>query len=94
MEPSDDLLRQLSDEFQNWIDKLGSVTTGWGDIISAGNGYLRLVMFPIHEEGDIAPDLVFTHPYRSAEAAHATLQSRETAKPTFLERVAAKLGVE
>jgi hypothetical protein len=82
---SDGLLSELSVEFQNWIDDLGSFTAAWGEIISTNDGYMHLAAFEDSEEElAIKPAPTFTRIYPSTKA--------ETPKNIFA-RVAAKLGV-
>lgn len=79
---NDGLLLELSTDFRNWIDPLGSFTAAWGEIISIGDGYMYLTAFPQPEE--IATDPVFTRVYPSTQV-----------KPpkTLFARVASKLGI-
>ena len=46
LDMNDQLLAELSSEFQKWIDELGSFTAGWGEIISTYDGYMHLTAFP------------------------------------------------
>jgi hypothetical protein len=84
LEVSDSLLAELSTEFQDWIDDLGYFTAGWGEIISTNDGYMHLRAFPDTEEVAAESTLTFTRSFPSQKAKSAN---------TFLERVAAKLGV-
>ena len=62
---NDDLLAELSTDFQNWIDPLGSFTAAWGEIISTADGYMYLNAFPQPE--DVATDPIFTKVYPSTQ---------------------------
>jgi len=84
LDMSDGLLAELSSEFQNWIDDLGSFTAGWGEIISTNDGYMHLSAFEDTEESAIEPPPTFTRVYPSPKAE---------APNSFFARVAAKLGV-
>jgi hypothetical protein len=85
LDETDHLLKELSSEFQHWIDGCGVFTAGWGEIISTKDGCMYLRAFTEAEDDILDPDLSFTRSYRSAE----------TTKPAtnFFARVAAKLGV-
>jgi 3',5'-cyclic AMP phosphodiesterase CpdA len=58
-------IQELSTDFQNWIDPLGSFTAAWGEIISTADGYMYLNAFPQPE--DVATDPIFTKVYPSTQ---------------------------
>lgn len=76
----DVLLAELSTDFRNWIDPLGSFTAAWGEIISTGDGNMYLNAFEQPE--DEASEPTFTRVYPSTQV-----------KPpkTFFAKVAAML---
>jgi hypothetical protein len=84
LEVNDSLLAELSTEFQNWIDNLGSFTAGWGEIFSTNDGYMHLAAFPDIDEASVKPTLTFTRQFSSPKVKTAD---------TFFAKVAAKLGV-
>jgi hypothetical protein len=84
LDVSDGLLAELSSEFQNWIDDLGSFTAGWGEIILINDGYMHLAAFEDTEEVAIEPTPAFTRIYPSTKVKTSN---------SFFARVAAKLGV-
>lgn len=77
---NDGLLVELSTDFRNWIDPLGSFAAAWGEIISTKNGYMYVTAFEQPEE--VATEPIFTRDYPSTQV-----------KPpkTFFARVAAML---
>jgi hypothetical protein len=81
LDVNDQLLTELASEFQKWIDKLGSFTAGWGEIISTYDGYMHLSAFPDTEEVATEP-VSFTRRLPTLKAKSAK---------TFFAKVAAKL---
>lgn len=76
----DVLLTELSTDFRNWIDPLGSFTAAWGEIISTGDGHMYLNAFAQPEEEATEP--TFTRVYPS---------TRVKPPKTFFAKVAAML---
>lgn len=74
------LLAELSTDFQNWIDPLGSFTAAWGEIISTHDGYMYLIAFGQPDE--LTSDPMFTRVYPS---------TRVKPPKTFFAKVAAML---
>jgi hypothetical protein len=76
---SDGLLWELSTEFQSWIDEVGSFTAGWGEIISASEGYMYLAAFEDTEDDSGEPTTRFTQDFPSTKPRSKGVFARVTA---------------
>ncbi len=61
LEVDDELLVELSNGFQDWIDNRGSFTAGWGEIISTNDGNMYLHAFDPAD--DVATEPTFSRVY-------------------------------
>lgn len=65
LDREDGLLVELSTDFRDWIDPLGSFTAAWGEIISTNDGSMYLNAFAEPEE--VATEPIFTKVYPSTQ---------------------------
>jgi hypothetical protein len=90
LDETDELLTELSSDFQNWIDGCGTFTTGWGELTSTMDGCIYLRAFAEVEEQGLEPDLSFTRSFPS-DTPSVTAEPAKPARGLFASLVA-RLG--